>query len=454
MAWPIETHSVNDLYLDMENIRIPIIHPAQDAVIIDLFENENAFDIAKSYSQNRLFPDEVPIGVKDESGKIIVIEGNRRVAALKALLTPEIVPTFERRLKALINPGIEVINICIAPSKSAALQQIANRHTIAYRRPWEPLRQAFFYQSQLNNGKTIEELIVEYPEQDVVSFIRRLEIYHLAKTIDYGDEEINQKVANERKFPISTVERFFDDVEIREQFGVTIDKTGRFHGHIQKEEFDKPFKKLISEIATNKINSRNSNNHEERKKIFLDKLEPAEKPNLKKTGGFTSQDFDVVVVKKEKKVATGRSVKTPKGLFLPSMVPYKIDSSALRYIYNELKDIDVANFPNAAHDLLRSFLECSLVLFFQRTGEWGKIEKSNQHNPTLNEMLKFAMSQDCLSLSEFRDILTSVKSDYALSFSLQRLNMINHNPHWVSTENDVRVAWARLEPIFKKLLIP
>jgi hypothetical protein len=73
-----------------------------------MFANEDAFEIAKSYVQNGVFPDEFPILV-EENKRPIVIEGNRCLAALKALFDPEIVPTYEKRIQTLGNLGIEKI---------------------------------------------------------------------------------------------------------------------------------------------------------------------------------------------------------------------------------------------------------------------------------------------------------------------------------------------------------
>ncbi len=83
MNWPIDEFPIDDLYLDQYNIRTPISSEDQNALIQDMFANEDAFEIVRSYVQNDVFPDEFPIVTK-EDGKLIMLEGNRRLAALKA----------------------------------------------------------------------------------------------------------------------------------------------------------------------------------------------------------------------------------------------------------------------------------------------------------------------------------------------------------------------------------
>ena len=102
---PLKNVSIIDLYLDQHNIRTPISEDKQDALIRDMFANEEAFEIVKSYVQNGTFPDEFPIGIK-ENGRMIIIEGNRRLAALKALNIPSIVPAWTKKIRSLSNPRI------------------------------------------------------------------------------------------------------------------------------------------------------------------------------------------------------------------------------------------------------------------------------------------------------------------------------------------------------------
>ena len=74
MSWPSKEFLINDIFLDTKNIRLPISNRAQDAILQDLFSNEDAFEIVKSIAQCLLFPDEFPVVIR-ENNKIVVIEG-------------------------------------------------------------------------------------------------------------------------------------------------------------------------------------------------------------------------------------------------------------------------------------------------------------------------------------------------------------------------------------------
>jgi hypothetical protein len=453
MDWQIKEYPIAALYLDQQNIRTPISDEDQNALIRDMFANEDAFEIVRSFVQNYVFPDEFPICIK-ENGKKIIIEGNRRLAALKALNEPNIIPAWTNRIKALRNPNIVKIRVVLAPDREAAIKHIANKHTINYRRPWKPLREAYFYKSQIENGKSINELINEFPDHNVPRFIKMLQIHHLAKSININDS-LKAKVHDDRDFPITSLERFYTDKNVSKFLGIEFDKLGKVKGKIDKNEFAKGFTKIIEDVATGDIDSRKYNKIEQRKK-YINDLPNQYKPDLSKTGSFGSSDFKELDVPKKNGKGRERSKKMPKGLFIKADVPFKLPSTSLRLMYNELSDIEVKTFPNATHDLLRSFLECVLVFYLKATKEYGLVKARKYDNPSLSEMLTFISSKECKSIldNNIKRVVEQIKSNYAHNYSLARMNMINHNENWNSNEKEVRSAWGKMESLFKVLLNP
>lgn len=455
MDWPIEDNiSIVDLNLDQHNIRTPISEKDQNALIRDMFANEDAFEIVKSYVQNGAFPDEFPIVIK-ENRQMIMIEGNRRLAALKALNIPSIVSAWEKKIKSLRNPKITKIKVVFAPSRDAAIKHIANKHTINYRRPWKPLRQAYFYKSQLDDGKSIEEIINEFPEHNVPRFYKMIEMHHLAKSMNIH-ESLVSKVHDDRNFPITTLERFYNDKAVAEFLGIEFDLFGTVRGKVPENEFEKGYKRIIEDIAIGKIDSRSHNKATERA-VYLKKSLAKHKPNLRKIGSFSSSDFkEITPQKKAAKKKRVYSKKFPKGLFYQSDLPFRISSTPLRLIYNELKEIDVKSFPNATNDLVRSFLECALVFYLKYTDEYKLVEKNRYHNPSLSEMLHFISTDKCTSIDDYnlKEVAKHVRADWKDKYSLARLNMINHNENYTSVERDVRSTWGKIEGLFKILLNP
>lgn len=455
MSWPIKEFPIEELYLDSKNIRIPTDLKTQNALIQDLFTNEEAFNIVKSIGHLGFFPDEVPIAVK-ERGKLIILEGNRRLAALKALSNPDIVPAYRDKIKSLKIKHIKNISVVLAPSRRDVTTLLANKHTVVLRRNWKPLRQAYFYQSQIDNGKSISQLISEYPDHDVVKFIRMLEMHKLAKSIKYDDTKVEKKVHDEREFPITNLKRMYDDEYVRNFLGIKFTKDGEVKGCIKLSEFQKGYKKVIEDVATGDIDSRKFNTSKEKKK-YVDTFPDDLTPNKRQKGQFTSKSAKEIKMPKDEE--TGKkesSYRVTKTLFQKSRVPFKVNSSSLRMLYDELAKISVIDLPNATHDLLRSFLECALVIYLKEKKEYAKVRTKSRNDPSLSSMLGHLSSKQCLLVSDnnIKQVIDQIKSQYTATHSLARMHMVNHNENWVSSETDVRTAWARIEPLIKILLNP
>jgi hypothetical protein len=133
--WKEDQLSVTNLLLDPLNSRIPDsgTELSQRDLIADMVENDKVYELAKNIVDNGYYPVEALI-VVEEREKKYVIEGNRRLAALKLLLSPEIAPeNWERRFRALanqVNPdSIRKVKVIRAPSRDDAAPVIMSRHT-------------------------------------------------------------------------------------------------------------------------------------------------------------------------------------------------------------------------------------------------------------------------------------------------------------------------------------
>ena len=128
-----------------------------------MFTNEKALSLVEDIVKVGFFTHEVPI-VVERNGQLIVVEGNRRVAALKAIQNPYLVPDHQARITKLAQSvpdrdAIRRITVKKAPSQDDADQLIAALHTGNQRVAWSPARQAAFFQTQLDAGKLPENLI-------------------------------------------------------------------------------------------------------------------------------------------------------------------------------------------------------------------------------------------------------------------------------------------------------
>ena len=97
----IEFKPVEDLSFDLKNPRLAefeLSANASDAEVVEvLWETMDVRELVLSISASGFFRHE-PLIVADESGKNIVIEGNRRLAAVQLLLDPDLLETVQQHV--------------------------------------------------------------------------------------------------------------------------------------------------------------------------------------------------------------------------------------------------------------------------------------------------------------------------------------------------------------------
>jgi len=88
-SWPTTRRSVTSLHLDAKNPRLgrETLARAPREIIQYLFDHDKALEVAQSIAGRGYFPNEPLLAIK-ENDHHVVVEGNRRLAALKALREP------------------------------------------------------------------------------------------------------------------------------------------------------------------------------------------------------------------------------------------------------------------------------------------------------------------------------------------------------------------------------
>ncbi len=475
--WKESQLSVTNLQLDPQNPRIPDsnIELSQRALIADLVENDKVIELAKNIVDNGYYPVEALIIVEDDKKKY-VLEGNRRIAALKLLLSPEIAPTdWERRFRALSNRidpnSIKKVKVIRAPSRDAAAPIIMSKHTQRQIESWSPLMQAKFYLNLVKRGLTISEIAEEYKlhTSEISDALQRYMMYSLACALDLP-EDVARKVQNPREFPITNLDRLYKNPKVCQFLGISFDENKRLVGSINVDEFKKGYRKVITDIAKENVTSRILNTTEAMEKYLA--TFGHQKPDLKRKGSFTSDT--ILKAGTPKTIAPPSATKKkprPKPIpraLIPSSFPCDVNNQRINDVCSELKKLPVAQCPNAVALMFRSLLEMSLGYYLDRTGHLIKItEKERQKreskgnvlpsdwHPKLTEMLKYVVDKDTdiISNGNLLQALRKLISQKNTLLSIDTLNLFVHNQHFYPNENTLRPFWPQLQGLFEIILV-
>lgn len=484
---------VDDLSLDPRNVRLDIPDGVPESDIVqDLFTNEKTLSLVEGIAKVGLLTHEVPI-VVDRDGQLIVVEGNRRVAALKAIQNPYLAPDHQSRISKFAQTvpdraALRSVTVKKAPSQDDADQLVAALHTGNQRVAWTPARQAAFFQAQLDGGKSPDDLISRYPTVDVRKFITRSRILELFRNVSYDDPSLGD-YARKRRFPVSTLarlyenERFLDLVGIRVQSG-----TGEVSLLSTPATFKRVATKIVRDIRDGAINTRSLNKTSgDRYVEYMDELRdilnerhteddvaandasgsrvspgPSARPekarpeasrngNDKTAGNGQTKEAADSGRDKAKPFPRKRNYLNTDNLVVPAAFP-----ASIHEIVKELSAINIQRFPNATLDLLRTFLEKTIKAYAEALGEdirRGSNEKG------------FVYLSNCLVWLEdhFRTTgktayiqpVQKIRGGrYGFVGSKEHLDATNHNHHIFATPDDVRESWATIEGIMKAVLGP
>jgi hypothetical protein len=437
-TWPRRRFDVTkDLRLDSRNVRLvlPVQAPQAD-IIQDLFQNENAFEMAEAIVSVGFLTHELPIVLK-EDGNWTVVEGNRRTAAIKALLNPYLVPGYQARINRLLEGGFDIsdikeIDAIIAPNRDSANQLIAALHTSNPRKPWAPLRQADFFNAQVTGGKKVENLRREYPTIDVPHFIEMAEMHKVLKTVTYEDTDLASYV-NRKNFPISVYDRLYTNPEFLDLAKLSVDKET---GHVTKlgneTDFAKLAAKVVSDIKTNRINTRTLNKPDaETYKTYMEELKPLAVKSVKGSKGINVSETPSPPPPPPRK-QTQLDVSGLKG------IP---EYPAVGRILDELGRIRYREFPNATFDVIRTFMEKSIKARAAKKGVAIPPKRPGQFI-ALDDALTWLESEvtDPKDRS-LKQVISRLRDKRTFTQTKEFLDAANHNHQIFVMPDEVQDLW-------------
>ena len=242
---PVVEVEVAELQLDLDNYRIPVKPEDEAGALRYLFASEDVMGAAESILRDGYFDNEVPIVLEEPPGsrRYLVLEGNRRVSALKALQDPDLVVGYREHVERLRKrfasevPNLPSrIRVMVIPDRQTAAPHIARLHTTASKRPWTPDQQATFYYSLLDDSTTVAEVKAQYPGVKKISrFMKMASMRRFLDGVRFTDHSLHEyAVSNELK--MSVFEYAYSKPGIAAAIGVRFTKDGLLDPVTKKPE--------------------------------------------------------------------------------------------------------------------------------------------------------------------------------------------------------------------------
>ena len=449
---PAKNLKIDQLDLDLANPRINKAGDQREAIqrIIEDQDYKLA-NLAESIVADGLNPMDRLLVLKSDkrAGGYIVLEGNRRTAALKILRNPAILTGLQ--IRSALQKKLEKIAQGFDPKslEPIACVEIASR---AEGSTWIEQRH-----SGENEGRGIvswsgvagSRFRGNDPALQALDFVRQ-----------HGDLTDEQKELIEGRFPITTLDRLLSTPSVRSKIGIDI-KDDKLRTSLPAEEALKPLKRMVLDLAEKAINVTKLKTKEQQV-AYINTFAKADTADLSKSSAtfravenIVHSEFDPGTTKAAKKKSSRAAA--PRLTIVPKSCRLNVTTAKISEIYEELRSLRLAKNPHAIAVLLRVFLETSTDHYMtsvaspkipmKKPTPAGDKDKSLQVKieESMNHMIAGGIAH-----KTFDGVRRGISNkNHPLSVDL--LHSYVHNLFVSPTPRDLTVAWDSAQPYFEQV---
>ena len=440
--------SLDQILLDLENPRNDITESQRTAIGAMIDEQaDKLVNLAKHISENGISPSKLPIVTPHptEKNKFIALDGNRRITAIKILAEPELAnlsknSAVAKQLKAIKFDikKLRKISCAVYESRTEALPWVKLEHT----------------------GENLGVGMVRWDAQSVARFNERfdssspaLQVLEFVKSHAGLDAKT---VANLKNVKITNLDRLMADPKVRDFVGIEIEK-GVVSAKLEKSEITKGLKKIVSDLANNKINVNTIRKKEDREN-YLEKFSTSDIPSRKKVasspwlledGSPSSVSSKATLGGSSKSSIRSKPLSINRKTLIPSSCILKIDAPRINSIYRELKRLELSQYVNACAVLFRVFFEVSLDHYIKQKKLTGVTDDSKL-TQKVDHVANDLEQKGVLKKNELKAPRGSITNKHSV-LSVDTMHAYVHNKNYSPIEKDLKVSWDNIQQFMEAL---
>lgn len=454
---------LSNLYLDLQNPRYEEQKSQSDALNTIAGEQKGKLLVLlKDILENGLNPSDVPIVMPDPTrgNGYVVLEGNRRIAALKLFRKPGILTnvTMRQRYSKLHDEyrgrAIKTVECLIVNSREEANLWIERKH-----------------EGEMNGAGTVRWDNVQksrFLANKTGKDSRAVQLIDFIKAASEDDREFSESL---QKVSATNLERFLGTPDVRSTLGLEYNH-GEYSSRLEWEEVLKGLKAVVKRLSQDDFNVR-AIYHKEDRMRFINAIPVEELPDKAKKSEATwkLKDFSLSnnLSKAQKEVdetkgedeknTVGSSSKfsgnsqperpTNRTMFLPEDLTLSIPSDRVNRIYSELKLVSHQTMPNTCAVMLRVFLELSADCYLESFGllKDGVLSGSRAGDlkSKINMVIKSLCDNHYLDDSKAKGIRDELNARQG-AYCVDTLNAYVHNLDFNPKPENLMLAWDNIQP--------
>ncbi len=435
------TISVANLLIDEENPRLsqPNVGQREALRSLAVYQGRKLQMLAKDILAYGPNPSELTIVMPfdDDQNRYVVLDGNRRLTALKALENPEFlvdavskgVLTEIRKLSKQYQAApLETIPCLIVNDREEARHWLELRHS-------GPLEGA---------GS------VEWGSDEKARFRARtegLEIHTLALNYLEGRGDITTEFR--RGFPATNYKRLLEAPDVRAKIGIE-SQDGKLKLLGDEDAVAKALLYVAQDLASGKTRVGDIYTREQRTTYANNLPEDVVVTLIRKTGQGIDVGTGTSQEATKKQSSTTRPIK-PRDKLIPRDCVLSIADPRIRNIEGELRRLSLEDFPNAISVLLRVLIELSADTYIVRVG----VSSVDDHlGIKLQAVTNDLVTRKKLTPQQAKPVRRACQRDSFLAPSINLMHQWVHNQHMFPGPSDLRAHWDSLQPFITAIWAP
>lgn len=457
------TIRLSNLYLDLHNPRYEEQKSQSEALnTIASDQKEKLLVLSRDIIENGLNPSDLPIVMPnpDRAKGYIVLEGNRRIAALKLIRKPEILthPGLKKKYLRLHESSKDKvptsIECLVVDAREEANLWIERKHegemNGAGTVRWDNIQKDRFLANK--TGKTS----------------KAVQLIDFMKAAASDDADLMEQL---QRVSATNLDRFLSTPDVRSEFGLEYGK-GEYSSRYPVTEVLKGLKAMVRLFASADFNVR-AIYHKEDRMQFMHNIPACELPDkqtrtitswsLKKyptdnaqSGSQQSSPQTTPAVQNAAMVSAVSISSstymrpTTRDTFIPKDLTLVIHNERINRLFCELKQLSHKIYPNVCAVLLRVFLELSLDTFIDTfmpvQGDAVSSAKSGKKfkekvNPVIQKMTEMSFLDAALA----KGIRTELNQNHT-PLGVDTLNAYVHNNQFNPIPETLMLSWDNIQP--------
>jgi hypothetical protein len=438
MSNPLSVAPANLLF-DEENPRLPDPIKGQRHALRAVAEQQagKLLSLAKDIADHRLNPADLPIVTASptEPGRFIVLEGNRRLAALRALENPDLLvdavtPSILRALRKL-SPAYQA-----SPVTEVQCWQVRDReeadHWISLRHTGENAGAGLVPWGADEADRYRARSSAEEPYAQVLTFLQSRGVI---------DSDKRQQV------PTSSLRRLLSSPDVRRALGIDV-KKGRLLFTADRERVARALAYVVDDLASKSTKTADIY-HADQRTEYAQNL-PAHvriTPN-----GSTAVPPNGATDDPKPRPKPRPQRARQRAILIPSDCVLNITDNRIREIQFELRKLRFDDYPNAISVLFRVFLELSVDSYIERRGM--PVAADATLASKIQRSVDDLVDSGKLPKEEAKAARTFCQANSVIAPNVQQFHAYVHSPHMFPTSNDLRANWNNLQPFVAAIWSP